>query len=71
MNATEPYKYVNIGWRQAITWANVDPDLCCHLTSLGLNELNLNLTDDMSTLVGNKPLPKPMLTQIFAAIWRH
>ena len=23
----------------AITWANVDPDLCCEMASLGLNEL--------------------------------
>ena len=29
-----------IRWRhQAITWANVDPDLCRHMASLGLNEL--------------------------------
>ena len=25
--------------QQAITWANVDPDLCRHMTSLGPNEL--------------------------------
>ena len=25
--------------QEAITWANVDPDLCHHMTSLGLNEL--------------------------------
>ena len=24
--------------QQAITWANVDPDLCCHMMSLGQNE---------------------------------
>ena len=24
---------------QAITWAHVDPDLCCHMPSLGHNEL--------------------------------
>ena len=24
---------------QAITWANIDPDLCCHMASLGHNEL--------------------------------
>ena len=32
-----------IAWcRQAtsITWGNVDPDLCCHMVSLGHNELN-------------------------------
>ena len=23
----------------AITWANVHPDLCCHMASLGHNEL--------------------------------
>ena len=26
-------------WRQAITWANVDPVLCRHMASLGHNEL--------------------------------
>ena len=26
-------------WHQAITWANVDPNLCCHMASLGHNEL--------------------------------
>ena len=25
--------------QQAITWSNVDPDLCCHIVSLGHNEL--------------------------------
>ena len=25
--------------QQAITWANVDPDLCHHMVSLGHNEL--------------------------------
>ena len=25
--------------QQAITWANVDPDLCRHVASLGHNEL--------------------------------
>ena len=28
--------------QQAITWANVDPDLCHQMASLGLNQLNLN-----------------------------
>ena len=27
--------------QQAITWANVDPDLCCHMASLGHHELTL------------------------------
>ena len=26
---------------QSITWANVDPDLCCHMVSLGHNELTM------------------------------
>ena len=26
--------------QQAITWADVDPDLCHHMASLGNNELN-------------------------------
>ena len=25
--------------QQAITWANVDPDLCCHMVSLGHSKL--------------------------------
>ena len=49
---------VNIAWRhQAITWANVDPDLCCHMVSLGHNELNLtncHTSNISGTLVGNK-----------------
>ena len=28
-----------MAWQQAITWANVDPDLCRHMASLGPNEL--------------------------------
>ena len=42
MNATGPYWWQdNIGSirQQAITWANVDLDLCCQMVSLGLNEL--------------------------------
>ena len=27
---------------QAITWASVDPGLCCYMASLGHNELKLN-----------------------------
>ena len=30
---------MNVLVQQAITWANVDPDLCCHVTSLGHSEL--------------------------------
>ena len=29
--------------QQAITWANVDPDLCCQMASLGLSELMCGL----------------------------
>ena len=25
---------------QAITWTNIDPDLCCHMVSQGHSELN-------------------------------
>ena len=34
---------LNIGSvrQQAITWANVDPDLCHHMASLGYYELNM------------------------------
>ena len=36
--------------QQAITWANVDPDLCRQMASLGLNELNSNLVKSHSSL---------------------
>ena len=32
-----------VAWRQqAITWANVDQDLCRHMASLGYNELKMH-----------------------------
>ena len=31
---------------QAITWTDVDPDLCCHMGSLGHNELILLNSSD-------------------------
>ena len=27
--------------QQAISWANVDPDICRHIASLGYDELNM------------------------------
>ena len=42
--------------------------------------MSVDFTDDQTVnigsgnglvLSGNKPLPEPMLTQIFDAIWRH
>ena len=33
--------------QQAITAANVDPDLCCHMLSLGHSELNEMLQSDL------------------------
>ena len=45
INTMEPYRwYVDIGsgngfMPSAINWANVDPDLCRHMASLGLGEL--------------------------------
>ena len=30
-------------WHQAITWANVDPDLCHQMASLVLNELSIDI----------------------------
>ena len=30
-----------MAWQQAITWADVDPDFCRHMVSLGHNELKL------------------------------
>ena len=34
-----PADDVNIGSGNGITWANVDPDMCCHMASLGHKEL--------------------------------
>ena len=37
---TDDKQHWFIAWRhQAITWANVDPDLCRHMASQGPNEL--------------------------------
>ena len=41
--------------QQVITWANVDPDLCRHMASLGHNELT-DMTP-MSSVI--RPLPNP------------
>ena len=35
---------------QAIGWANVDPDLCRHMTSLGYNELTYQMAVDITIL---------------------
>ena len=60
-----------------ITWANVDPDLCCHMASLGHNELK-RWRMVASTLWRSKArrvvpwletLHKPLLVQIMA--WRR
>ena len=45
VNSTEPQQWeVNIGSGNGmvpdITWTNVDPNLCCHIASLGHNDLN-------------------------------
>ena len=32
--------------QQAITWSNVDPDLLCHMVSLGYNGLRIKIHDD-------------------------
>ena len=32
-------KWFDVIRQQAFTRANIDPDLCCHMTSLGHNEL--------------------------------
>ena len=44
VNTAKPHWWlVNIGSgrQQAITWANVNPNLCCHMASLGHNELTI------------------------------
>ena len=37
---------------KAITWANVDPDLCGHMASLGHNEFSTELIEDEDQLQG-------------------
>ena len=37
--------------QQAITWANVDPDLCRQMASLGLNELTNPDRDKMAQIL--------------------
>ena len=39
--------------QQAITWANVDPDLCRHVVSLGHNELNWDLEPTLHGWISN------------------
>ena len=47
VNATRPHlisqylfrQWLGVARQQVNTWANVDPDLCCHMASLGYNEL--------------------------------
>ena len=49
------------------------------LYEIALRWMPLDLTDDKSNIgsgnglvpSGNKPLPKPMLTQFLVAMWRH
>ena len=54
--------------QQAITRANVDRVICRYMASLDHNELCLTMGLELSD---NKPLPEPMLTQFYFALWRH
>ena len=36
--------------QQAITWANIDPDLCHHMAPLGPNDLNQSIIDSSNDL---------------------
>ena len=56
---------MNVIGLQAITWANVDPDPCRHMVSLGHNELinilrprqnDRNFADDIFNLFSQKKL---------------
>ena len=38
-NLTNQKPTLGAARHQAITWANVDPDLCCYMVSLDHNEL--------------------------------
>ena len=64
---------------QAITWANVDPDLLCHMASLGLNELRslcsvlLSWRTHIAQALGGKDIERSKLsykTPTFDAQWR-
>ena len=53
--------------QQAITWANVDPELCRHMASLDLNELTL-----LPALISN-PMPSKVLDDFicpFPNFWK-
>ena len=34
-------------------------------------EIDMSLSTGSQVASGNKPLPEPMLTQIYVTIWRH
>ena len=42
----------------------------CHKTSLMINQFNIGSCNGF-VASGNKPLPEPMLTQIYVTIWQH
>ena len=42
--------------QQAITWTNVDQDMCRHLASLGLNELNKPVLANVCTNTALAPI---------------
>ena len=43
--------------QQAITWANIDPDFCCHMVSLGHNELtHLSLGQGVGHAIRDKSM---------------
>ena len=51
------FKQWFVTWQhQAITWANVDPDLCHHMVSLGHNELKPDFFSHTALAVENGKL---------------
>ena len=59
---------------KAISWANVDPDLCCYMASLGHNELitAMTTTEPRSDFEHkNTPHSWPMLLSYGSLLWQQ
>ena len=50
-------KWLDAIRQQAITWTNVDPELRCHMVSLGHNELNLLEGNALQSKKEQTPIP--------------
>ena len=55
--------------QQAITWANDDPDLCCHMASLGHNKL-IWITSAISLQIQNLYCINNLLPRKVGLLWQ-